>query len=83
MEAITIRGLEDGTKKRLRSRAAANGRSMEAELREIVKKELAPKYETGAELLKAIRDIVKPLGGFDDVKPFPRQSGHRPPPRFD
>lgn len=33
MSAITIRNLDDQTKRRLRERAAANGRSMEEEAR--------------------------------------------------
>ena len=36
MDAITIRKLPDGAKQRLRMRAASNGRSMEAEAREIL-----------------------------------------------
>ncbi|MFT4187618.1 MAG: Arc family DNA-binding protein [Aeromicrobium sp.] len=36
MTAITIRKLPEGTKQRLRMRAAANGRSMEAEARDIL-----------------------------------------------
>ncbi len=36
MNAITIRKLPDGAKQRLRMRAAANGRSMEAEARDIL-----------------------------------------------
>lgn len=36
MSAITIRKLPDETKRRLRMRAAANGRSMESEARELL-----------------------------------------------
>lgn len=36
MSAITVRQLPDGVKQRLRMRAAANGRSMEAEARAIL-----------------------------------------------
>lgn len=36
MSAITIRKLPDGAKQRLRMRAAAKGRSMEAEARDIL-----------------------------------------------
>jgi len=45
MAAITIRQLSDDDKQRLRERAAANGRSMEAEAREILRAGLAS--ETG------------------------------------
>lgn len=42
MTAITVRQLPDGTKQRLRMRAAAHGRSMEAEAREILVSALQP-----------------------------------------
>ena len=71
MASITIRRLEESTKRKLRIRAAQHGRSMEQEAREILKNELdtAPpiltKPKTGADLVKAIRDIFEPLGGVD------------------
>ena len=37
MVAITVRGLDDDIRSRLRVRAARNGRSMEAEVRDILK----------------------------------------------
>ncbi|MFH8252250.1 FitA-like ribbon-helix-helix domain-containing protein [Microbacterium sp. B2969] len=36
MAAITVRNLDDGVQQRLKVRAAAHGRSMEAEAREIL-----------------------------------------------
>ena len=36
MASITVRNLEDGLKRRLRIRAAENGRSMEQETRDIL-----------------------------------------------
>lgn len=41
MPAITIRALPEGTKQRLRQRAAANARSMEAEARAILEEALS------------------------------------------
>jgi plasmid stability protein len=41
MAALTIRGLDDETRARLRVRAAHNGRSMEAEVRAILNDLLA------------------------------------------
>ena len=41
MAAITIRSLDDSLKEGLRQRAAANGRSMEDEVREILRTTLA------------------------------------------
>jgi len=71
MASITIRKLDETTKRKLRIRAASNGRSMEQEAREILKNELetAPpkltKPKSGADFVKAIRDIFEPLGGVD------------------
>jgi antitoxin FitA len=71
MASITIRQLPETTKRKLRMRAASNGRSMEQEAREILKQELnaAPsklaKSRTGADFVKAVRDIFEPLGGVD------------------
>ncbi|MDE2751091.1 MAG: hypothetical protein OXI83_00810 [Gemmatimonadota bacterium] len=38
MASITIRNLDDGLKRRLRVRAAENGRSMEEEARDILRR---------------------------------------------
>lgn len=37
MATVTIRGLDDETRRRLRVRASSKGRSMEAEVREILR----------------------------------------------
>jgi plasmid stability protein len=42
MATLTIRGLDDATKARLRVRAARHGRSMEAEVRAILDDALPP-----------------------------------------
>jgi antitoxin FitA len=47
MSTLTIRNLDDDVKARLRVRAAQNGRSMEAEAREILKHSVEPPAETG------------------------------------
>jgi len=71
MASITIRQLPETTKRKLRIRAAQHGRSMEQEAREILKNGLdtAPRKtarpKTGADFVKAIRDIFEPLGGVD------------------
>ncbi len=43
MSVLTVRNLDDELKTRLRVRAAQNGRSMEAEAREILRESLAPR----------------------------------------
>jgi plasmid stability protein len=63
--SITIRQLPETTKRKLRIRAAKNGRSMEQEAREILKNELSKTKEPPADLGKAIREIFAPFGGVD------------------
>ncbi len=65
MASITIRQLEEATKRKLRIRAAKHGRSMEQEAREILKRELNKPEERPRDLGKAIRDIFAPLGGVE------------------
>ncbi len=47
MASITIRNLDDDLKRRLRVRAAENGRSMEEEVREILRQVLGPPSVSG------------------------------------
>jgi plasmid stability protein len=71
MASITIRQLPENTKRKLRIRAAQHGCSMEQEARAILQNELdgAPrkltKPKTGADFVRAVRDIFEPLGGVD------------------
>jgi antitoxin FitA len=65
MASITIRRLPETTKRKLRIRAAKNGRSMEQEAREILKNELSRSPETGKDLVRAVREIFEPLGGVE------------------
>jgi antitoxin FitA len=87
MASITIRNLADDVKRRLRIRAAENGRSMEEEAREILEKGVAPPsglaeepkpFRTGADLWDAIRALVEPLGGIELEIP-PRHPMRDPP----
>jgi len=67
MASITVRNLEDKLKRRLKVRAAENGRSMEQEVREILKSALDKPNQptTGTDLVKRIRAIWEPLGGVE------------------
>jgi antitoxin FitA len=65
MASITIRQLEESTKRKLRVRAANNGRSMEQEAREILKSALSQPDQSGKDLVAAIRRRFAPLGGVD------------------
>ncbi|HYU14058.1 MAG TPA: Arc family DNA-binding protein [Stellaceae bacterium] len=84
MATLTIRNVDPDVQKRLRVRAAQNGRSMEAELRQIIKDAIGPNGEAEKDevnLAEAIRRIFEPLGGVELELP-PRAPG-RPPPNFD
>ena len=65
MASITIRKLPENTKRRLRIRAARNGRSMEQEARELLETGLARADSEPENLGEAIRRIFAPLGGVD------------------
>ncbi len=81
MASITVRNLDDGLKRRLRIRAAENGRSMEQEARDILRAALEEEAPTGTDLASAIRARFAPLGGVELELP-PREP-MREPPRFD
>ena len=80
MASITIRNLDDDVKTRLRIRASANGRSMEEEvrliLREAVGRKAGPKN-----LAKAIRARFAPFGGVE--LEIPARQPIRQPPSFE
>jgi len=72
MASITIRNLEEATKRKLKVRAAMHGHSMEQEVREILKSALnsAPKKQVN--LGAAIHRRFARLGGVD-LEPLPRE----------
>jgi plasmid stability protein len=80
MSAITIRRLDEDVKKRLRARAASNGRSMEAEAREILASALIQQKPDPNNLADLMRARFAPLGG---VKlRIPKRQPMRDPPDF-
>ncbi|MGO1629820.1 MAG: FitA-like ribbon-helix-helix domain-containing protein [Microbacterium sp.] len=62
MSSIIVRGLDDHVKQQLASQAKEHGRSMEAEVRDILTK-AARRPHIGMALLSAARDV----GGFDEL----------------
>jgi plasmid stability protein len=64
MAAVSIRNLDDTVRERLRIRAAANGRSMEAEMRAILV-EAVREPEDSEGLLDALLARFGDLGGVD------------------
>lgn len=82
MASMTISNIDDALAQRLRERAAAHGRSMEAEARDILRAALeGGETATPDNLYEAIRAIVEPIGGID-LELVPRQPV-RDPPRFE
>jgi plasmid stability protein len=73
MASITIRNLEQDTKRKLKIRAATNGRSMEQEVREILKSALARTSRKHSNLAERIRAIFGPLGGVE-LERLPREA---------
>jgi plasmid stability protein len=85
MATLTIRNVDERVKRRLQVRAALNGRSMEAELREILSaavEEAPVATEPEEGLGTAIHKLFAPLGGVELQIP-PRRKSHRPIPTFD
>jgi len=79
LATLTIRNVDPEVRQRLRVRAAHNGRSMEAELRQIIKDAVAGAgTRDEPDLATAIRLIFEPLGGVDLELP-PREFGREPP----
>jgi len=72
MASIVIRNLDEATKRKLKIRAAMNGRSMEQEAREILKRTLAQTSKKRANPAERIREIFGPLGGVE-LERLPRE----------
>ncbi len=63
MAAVTIRKLPDGVLRALKIRAAQNGRSTEAEIRDILEQAAKPTPEKG--LGTALLELGQKFGGVD------------------
>jgi antitoxin FitA len=81
MGVMTIRNIDDAIKKRLRVRAAINGRSMEDEARDILRAALSTDHVRPRNLANAIHDRFGALGGVD--LPEVRRDAIRPPAGFE
>lgn len=80
MTTVTISNIDDTLAQRLAARAAAHGRSVEAEAKDILSSALGgdlPERVPG-NLADAIRAIVEPIGGIE-LELAPRQPVREPP----
>ncbi len=84
MATLTIRNVDDETKQTLRLRAARHGKSLEEEIRGILRKSAREdeRQRRHENLYDAIRELVEPHGGFDLQIPE-RTRPSREPPSFD
>lgn len=70
MASMTIRNIDEALKRRLRMQAAAHGRSMEEEARDILRAALSAETPRPSDLAAAIRARFAPLGGIElDIAP--------------
>ena len=76
MTTLTIRNLEPGIKDKLRQTAAAHGRSMEEEVRTILRQVLSQPQATGG-LGNRIHARFAALGGVTDLMPPERSEAPR------
>jgi plasmid stability protein len=81
MAGITIRDLDAETKERLRVRAARHGRSMEEEVRMILRSAVAEGESGPLRLGTAIHDRFRALGGVDLELPSREPMREPPKPR--
>ena len=78
MASITVRNLDDGIKTRIRVRAAENHRSMEEEVRIILRDAVTGRRAGPGNLAAFTRRCFAPLGGVELELP-PRGSMREPP----
>lgn len=68
MASIVVRGLDEAVKTRLAARAREHGRSMEAEVRDILTREVSRPH-----IALALMRVVGEMGGIEDL-PLPERS---------
>ena len=79
MSSITIRNLDDNIKVGLRRQAALHGRSMEEEVRQILRKSVMPVQEAGS-FAQRIHQRFAKIGAND--LPIPERQTVRKPPQL-
>jgi plasmid stability protein len=80
MASLTVRNVDNEIKARLRIQAAHHGRSMEEEVRDILRTALSASGDTAQDLAAAIRRRFNTCGGVElDI---PSREPMREPPDF-
>ncbi len=79
MATLTIRNLDDDIRDFLRAQAAENGRSMEAEVRDILKSVARQDSASPADVFARIHKLFSAIGGADDLAVPKRQPTPTPP----
>ncbi len=80
MASITIRNLDDDVRTRLRVRAAEHNRSMEEEVRIILREAVSDGRSGPRNLAELARECFGPLGGVE--LELPPRGPMRAPPKF-
>ncbi len=75
---MTVRGLDEETKRKLRVRAAAHGHSMEEEVRNLIRVAVNTSDDQAFGLGTAIRRRFA-AAGYGELEPLPRQEVREPP----
>ena len=83
MASLVIRNIPDEVKESLRQRAAAQGRSMEAEARSIISDALAGSKTKPSSLGDLAAKHFGPENGFDLEPYLPERGPMREPPGFE
>ena len=79
--SLSVRDLDDSVREKLRVRAAAHGRSMEAEVRAILSDAVEPESRSQTPWLLRLHEAGQAVGGVD--LEVPRRETPRDPPTFD
>ncbi len=80
MASITIRNLDDEVRTRLRVRAAEHSRSMEEEVRIILREAVSKRRSSPRDLAQFTRECFAPIGGVE--LELPSRGPMREPPNF-
>ena len=80
MASITVRNLDDDARARLRVRAAERGRSMEEEVRIVLREAVSDERSGPRDLAAFTRECFAPLGGVE--LDLPPRGPMREPPEF-